>query len=245
MKFKPFLLAMAATAAACSGPHETQDAATSKRELLEVLEIQEAAYDNQTEENKKKFLATCADSVIFIGGDDGGMMTSAEAYVADLANGYIEKPHDRTFRFHGNTAIAISIHKAYKLLAQDTLFLNVRYTKIFVRENGQWKMTYVTYAPLPILYNKPVKVDVSKLRRYEGIYDIGDNLLDSVFVEDGKIYSEVAHSGKSELIPINDSTFIGHGYFGRAIFGGIPSKPASHYTFEWSDGQRIKFKRVR
>lgn len=223
----------------CNTAPKKQSIDDAKAEILRILEVQETAYDNQTEENKSKFIATCTDSLIFIGGDDGGMMMTPKAHVGDLADGYSKKPYNRKFQFYDNTAIVVSLQQAYKLLADDTLFLNVRYTKIFVRENEQWKMAYVTYAPLPVLYNKTTTIDPNKFAPYTGVYDLGEGLRDSVFVEDGKVYSDINHSGKSEILALNDTTFIGDGYFGRVFFA------KNGYTFEWNDGQRIKFKKVR
>ena len=205
-----------------------------KAELLRILELQESVYDNQTAENKRKFMETCTDSLIFIGGDDGGMMTTPLKHVNDFADGYSKKPYDKKIQIYDNTAFVTFLQQTFKILGSDTLYLNVRYTKVFVKQNEQWKMAYVTYAPLPVHYDKIVKVDPSIYSRYTGIYDLGTSGLDSVYVENGKLYS----SG-SELLPVNDSTFIGDGYFGKAIFG------KSHYTFEWNDGQRIKFAKVR
>lgn len=92
--------------------------------------------------------ATCEDSLIFIGGDDGGLATSANAYVHDLADGYTIKPHNRTFRIYENTVIVTSLHQAYKLFGKDTLYLNVRSTKVsYVKDGITWKMAYTTYAP--------------------------------------------------------------------------------------------------
>ena len=197
------------------------------------------AYDNQTAENKQKFMETCTDSLIFVGGDDGGILYTPKSYVNDLANGYSQKPHHRAFQLYDNTAIVTSFHQAWKLLAKDTLLINVRSTKVFVKENEKWKMAYVTFAPLPVLYFKSQVSKNADFSRYAGIYDAGNSTVDSIFVENGKIYSDVAHSGKSELTPINDSTFLGDGYFGKIIF------KEKYYEFEFSDGQRIKFDRIR
>lgn len=205
-----------------------------KTELLRILDLQEAAYDNQTPENKQKFIETCTDSLIFLGGDDGGMMYTPKGYVADFADGYTKRPYERKLQIYDNTAIVTSLQQAFKILGTDTLLLNMRYTKVFVKENDTWKMAYVTYAPLPIHYEKTVQVNPSVLEKYVGIYDLGTTGRDSVYIQDAKLYS----SG-SELLATNDSTFIGEGYFGKAIFA------KSHYTFEWNDGQRIRFARIK
>lgn len=227
-KYWPAIFAL--TIFACNNAN---DKAASKAEIMRLLEIQETTYDNQSEENKKKAIATGTDSLIFIGGDDGGILFTPKAWVGDFADGYTRKPYNRHFQFYDNTAIVTSLQQGFKLLGGDTLYLNSRTTKVFVKENGAWKMAYVTYATLPVLYNKTVKPNQSVLPSYSGIYDLGSGIRDSVFVKDEKLYS-----GDSELLAINDSTFIGRDYFGKAIFA------RDHYTFEFNDGQRIRFNKI-
>jgi len=224
---KPGLIFLLAIMVACA-PHEDP-----RKEILRILEIQEMAYDNQSDENKKKFLETCTDSVIFVGGDDGGMLTNSQAYIEDLADGYTQKPHDRKIQIHGNTAIVTSIHQAFKMLGKDSLLINARSTKVFVKEDGKWKMAYVTYAPMPVLYNKITRLNAETLESFAGIYDFAGTR-DSIYIENEKLFF-----GGSALSPINDSTFIGNGFFGKVIFA------KDHYTFEWTDGQRIRFNKIK
>ncbi len=236
------IITLATLCIACSA---NPDEDTAVAEVEKLLKIQEQAYDERSEENIQKLLATCDENLIFVGGDDGGMLTNAKAYVSDLADGYTIKPYDYQFKVDGSTVIVTSKHQAFKLLGADTLFLNARSTKIFVKKTGGWKMTYVTYAPLAILYFSYVRKQPEVFRDYAGIYDLGNNLLDSVYLEGTRVLSSVDGSGGSEIFPINDSTFTGDGYFGRVIFGRNAKGTVTHYTFEWNDGQRIRFNKVR
>lgn len=184
------------------------------------------------------------DSLVFVGGDDGGMAVSADDYVNDLADGYIEKPHDRQFQIYENTVIVTSLHQGYKLLSNDTLLLNSRSTKVFIRDGDSWKMAYVTYAPRPVLYSRVVKVADETLKSYEGEYRIDTTTADKIVVRDHRLISMVG-GYESELRPINDSTFIGIDYFGKVVFVKNRKGIVTHYIFEWSDGQRIVFPKVK
>jgi hypothetical protein len=246
MRPKSLILVLATSLAAirCFQSNNTFDRLAVKSKIEALLKIQEEAYGDHSPEGKKKTRETCIDSLVFIGGDDGGMSVSADGYVNDLADGYIERPHDRQFQIYENMVIVTSVHQGYKLLSNDTLLLNSRSTKIFIRDGDSWKMAYVTYAPLPVLYSKVVKVADETLRNYEGEYRIDTTTLDKIEVHDHRLMSTIG-GYESELRPINDSTFIGVGYFGKVVFVKNRMGVVTHYYFEWNDGQRIVFPKVK
>ena len=217
-----------------------------KAEIESILKIQEDIYNgSHSAAELKKMAATCEDSMIFIGGEDGGMHVSSAGYINDLADGYTQKPHDRYYRIYDNTVIVSFLQQAYKLFGKDTLYLNVRVTKVFVRKGKEWKMAYTTNAPLAINYTKPQVIHPENFKGYEGQYSVGAPWTDTVTVTDGKVLSAITGSAKDELIPVNDSTFIGEGYVGKAIFGRNAEGKVTHYTFEWPDGQRIRFAKIK
>jgi len=216
-----------------------------KAEIEKILQTQENIYGSHNEEELKKFAATCEDSLVFIGGDDGGMMVSSNAYVHDLADGYTQRPHDRSYRIYNNTVIVTSVHQGYKLFGKDTLYLNARSSKVFVKDGKDWKMAYVTYAPLPVIYKKPGYTNPENFAGYEGYYTVGPGITDTVTVSGGKVFSSITGSEKAELIPLDDSTFIGEGYFGKAVFSRNAEGKVTHYYFEWTDGQQINFMKTK
>ncbi len=228
---KRYFVVAAIIISGCANQQNQQD---PRQEILRLLEIQELAYDNQSKENKNKFIETCTDSLWFIGGDDGGMLVTPKAYVEDFGDGYIKKPYDKKIQVYDNAVLVTSLHQAFKKLSNDSLLLNARMTKTFVKQDGKWKMACVAYAPLAVVYNKTTTLDPKIFTKYIGIYDVGGGVRDSVYVDNGKLF----WSG-TEMFALNDSTFIGQGYFGKTIFG------KSHYTFEWNDGQRIRFNKIR
>lgn len=219
------------------------DHASIKSEISRLLAIQERVYGNHSPEAMDTMASTSFDSLMFIGGEDGGMMNTAQAYAHDQADGYIVRPHHHHFQIYDNTVIVTSLHQGYKMFNNDTLKINTRSTKIFARQDGVWKMAYITFAPLPVIYDKTTKVDSTMLKQYAGIYQLSPTEKDSIIVDGDRLYS-VAGNYRSELKAINDSTFIGDGYFGKTTFSKNRQNQVTHYRFEWFDGQQINFARL-
>jgi hypothetical protein len=216
-----------------------------KAEIEEILRIQDDAYDRNNEEGRLQLASTCVDSLFFVGGDSGGLATTADYYVHDLADGYIERPHDRRFAIYDHTVIVSSLHQSFKVFNKDTIYFNVRSSKIFVRQGKHWKMAFVTYAPLPINYTKPVKYNATAFSEYAGLYEGGSSQTDTVSVVNGKVYLASVPAPQAELIPLNDSTFIGSGYVGKTVFSRNKAGKVTHSHFEFPDGQRIKFQKLK
>ena len=216
-----------------------------KAEVEGVLREQEEVYGVKTDEARKRLAATCTDSLVFVGGDDGGQAVSVDFYVHDLADGYTQRPVDRTFQIQENTVIVTALQQTYKMFGRDTIFFNARSTKVFVRQEGRWKMAYVSFAPRPIHYfpRRPVAPDI--LATYSGLYQNGPDGTDSVFVKGGRLFLGPSGGEGDELIPVNDSTFIGKGYFGKTVFSrDVAGKVICSY-FEFPDGQRLVYPNLK
>lgn len=214
-----------------------------REEIERILKIQEDAYDEHSDAGRAVLAATCVDSLIFIGGDDGGQATSSQYYVNDLADGYTQRPSQRTFRIFENTVVVTSIHQSFKLFNQDTIFFNARATKVLVKFNEGWKMVFTTYAPLPVMYGNARNVGLEVLEKYAGRYSAGELGTDTVIVADNKLW--VGGGGeRTELVPINDSTFFTRDYFGRTGFIWKGEQVTGYY-YEFPDGQRLTFPRIR
>lgn len=220
------------------------DRSEVKSQIEEILKIQEDAYGVHTDEARKRIRETCMDSLVYVGGDNGGFVASADFYVNDLADGYIERPHDRYFQIYDDMVIVTSLHQGYKLFNHDTLLLNSRSTKIFKPDGDKWKMAYVTYASLPLMYYRTEKIGEKMLKQYEGQYQLDSSTVETISARNGTLISTV---GKEELalIPLNDSTFMTPGFFGKAVFTKDKNGSLGHYYFEWIDGQRINFQKAK
>ncbi len=105
-------------------------------------------------------------------------------------------------------------------------------------------MAFVTYAPLPVHYIKRVRVNDDLLKEYSGDYREHDQNIVTVSVADGKLLLN-SGSYQSALIPVNDSTFIGEDYFGTTVFSKNNKNQVTHHYYEFPDGQRLIFPRVR
>jgi hypothetical protein len=221
----------------------TADKDAIKTEIETILKIQEDAYDQNDEEGRKKFATTCDDSLLAVGGDDGGIAMSANFYVHDFADGYSKRPSNRRYRIYDHTVIVTSIYQSFKVFNKDTIYFNARSTKVFVKNENDWKMAFATYAPLPIMYTKP-KYNNSKLfDDYAGRYGENPSTVDTISVIDGRVYLMTSGS-KLELFPINDSTFFGEGYFGKTVFVRNDKGVVIHNYFEFPDGQRLTFPKI-
>ncbi len=221
------------------------DKASIKSEIERILKIQEDAYDQHDEEGRATLAATCHDSLLFIGGDDGGQATSAQFYVHDLADGYSQRPSERTYRIFEKTVIVTSVHQSFKVFDHDTIYFNARSTKVFVNDNGSWKMAYTTYAPLPVMYLARRKVDPDLLRDYAGLYRSGPAAADTFTVVGDRIFTGRHALEESELIPLNDSTFFSRAYFGKTIFTRNSIGDVKQYAYEFPDGQRLIFPKIK
>jgi len=226
-------------------PKAPVDYAAAKAQIDSILKVQEDAYDLNNEVGRKILVETCVDSLMFIGGEDGGLVQSADFYVHDLADGYSQRPANRTYRIFDNTAIVSSVQQTFKVINRDTIFFNSRSTKVFIRIKNTWKMTYVSFAPLPVLYHKVARVDDKLLQTYAGLYRSSEHSMDTISVSNGKVFLLQGGNPKSELFPLNDSVFFGDGYFGNTIFSKNRHGRVTHMYYQYPDGQRIIFPKVR
>lgn len=104
-------------------------------------------------------------------------------------------------------------------------------------------MAYVTYAPLPVIYTRPGNGSPNLLKEYTGFYSGIDGAIDTVSLLGNNLWIG-AGPEKSELIPINDSTFFSRDYFGKTGFIWKNQK-VTDYFYEFPDGQRLVFPKKR
>ena len=222
-----------------------QNTDSIKAEIEGILKLQEDAYAQHNENGNRIMQSTCEDSLLYV--DDGGIMLSSYDYSQDLADGWIERPHDKIFKFYNNTVIVTSIYKSYNILAGDTIFLNNRMTKVFVKDNNHWKMAHIGISPLPVSYFKESSHNNPAVYSdYTGIYQMNPKLADTVLLINGKLYIRSnTDSKRVKLFPLNDSTFMSKDFTGKIIFGKSASGKVTHEIFEFPDGQRIHIPKVK
>lgn len=238
-------ISIAAITWSCSNHQQVTNREAIQKEIDKILEVQENAYNEQNGESRKKFAATCDDSLFFVSGDEGGLSTSAEFYTNDFADGYIKKPYNKQYRILENTVIVTFLTQTFKRFNKDTIFFNSRGTKIFTKQGSEWKMNYVTYAPVPVNYTARKEIAINLLKDYEGLYTEDLLTTDTIAVVGNKLFLASTGSPRTELIPINDSSFISEGYFGKTVFSKNAKGQVTHNYFEFTDGQRLVFPRIK
>jgi len=220
-----------------------QNTASIKAEIERILKVQEDAYMQNNEDGMRKLAATCVDSLMFV--NEGGIMTSAYKWSHDMDNGYIERPHDKTFQFYNNVVLVSYIDKSYYLIAGDTIYLDNRITKTFLKINDKWKMISSCLSRRLVNYTKTGHGNPALYHDYVGVYQIEPAVADTILLINGKLYvRKTTESEKTKLFSINDSTFMAEGYLGKMIFGKGISGKVKDYTLEFYDGQRVHIPKV-
>ena len=220
-----------------------QNTDSIKAEIEGILKLQEDAYAQHNENGNRIMQSTCEDSLLYV--DDGGIMLSSYDYSQDLADGWIERPHDKIFKFYNNTVIVTSVYKSYNILAGDTIFLNNRMTKVFVKDDNQWKMAHIGISPLQVNYTKIGYGNTKLYSEYAGVYKVGSAPADTISLINGSLYDAQTGNGRNKMFPLNDSTFIWKDDLGKVIFGKDANGKVNHYTYVFNDGQRINIPKVK
>ena len=217
-----------------------QDTASIKAEIERILKVQEDAYMQNNEDGMRKLAATCVDSLMFV--NEGGIMTSAYKWSHDMDNGYIERPHDKTFQFYNNVVLVSYIDKSYYLMGSDTIYLDNRITKTFLKINDKWKMISSCLSRCLVNYTKPSRGNAALYPDYVGIYKLSSTVVDTVLLINGELCNE---NGKTKLFPLDDSTFMAKKYQGRTIFSKNARGKVTHQIYEFPDGQRFRIPKVK
>ena len=173
-------------------------------------------------------------------------MTSAYKWAHDMDNGYIERPHDKTFQFYNNVVLVSYIDKSYFMIAGDTIFLDNRVTKTFLKIDNQWKMISSCLSRRLVNYTKPGHSNPALYHNYVGIYQESPTVADTILLINGKLYIRTTTDSKrSKLFSLNDSTFMSEDYPGKIIFArGAGGKVTCCY-YEFNDGQRVHIPKVK
>jgi hypothetical protein len=217
-----------------------QATASIKAEIERILKVQEDAYMQNNEDGMRKLAATCVDSLMFV--NEGGIMTSAYKWSHDMDNGYIERPHDKTFQFYNNVVLVSYIDKSYYLMGSDTIYLDNRITKTFLKINDIWKMISLCLSRCLVNYTKPSHGNAALYPDYVGIYKLSSTVADTVILINGELRNE---NGKTKLYPLNDSTFMTKEYQGKNIFSKNARGKVTHQIYEFPDGQRFRIPKVK
>jgi hypothetical protein len=228
--------------------HPAQQAASlnedSIKQIILSINSQQQSLLKDTVHRSERFATLCEDSLINIF-ENGVLLTSAYASAHDLVDGYADTIHDIRFQLFGNTAVLTGIAKMYDIVYGDSLFANIRITKVFVQNNGAWKMAVRTASPVGINYFREVNVDSKKLNDYAGVYRWPKNRYDTLRIEGTHLVEYVKGKSPVTNYALNDSTFFVKDDLTTIVFGRNANGQVTHLSWVLTDGQRVRIPKVK
>jgi len=187
-------------------------------------------------DNPEKFRAFYEDSILSAF-TNGQIMTSSIALSHELWHNYI-LPHDYSFRLFGNTAILSYLFTHYVIHNKDTIFHNIRSTKTFVFNNGQWRVACSAGTEIYDNHFKPIIDKHEKeYASYVGNYQYGDGHIDTVFVKNGKLYDKSGDPDGAWNFAVSDGEYMIKEELDRLSFGKDSKGVVTYYTITNPDGQ--------
>ena len=226
-----------------SRPDSEEDIAISKKEILTINSEQQKLYTRYQvkHERSKKYLEYCHDSLLTITGY-GALLTSAEEASKDLVDGYADTIRNIHLRVYDNTAILTGEGTMYILVGKDTIYEPMWIAKVFIRQDGQWKMVLRNSGPLATNYREQVKIDGSKLNRLAGTYGTS-GAVHKFIVENDSLYYSWTNNAKVSYYPLNDSTFFAKDDLSTLVFRTNEKGSISACEFVLPDGQSMRFQK--
>jgi Domain of unknown function (DUF3471) len=228
--------------------HPAQQAASQNEDSIKqtilTINSQQQSLLKDTVHRSERFATLCEDSLINIF-ENGNLLTSSYASAHDLVDGYADTIHDIRFQLFGNTAVLTGIAKVYDIVYGDTVFANIRITKVFVQNNGAWKMAVRTASPVGVNYFREVSVDSKKLHDYAGVYRWPKNRYDTLRVENSHLVEYVKDEPPVTNYALNDSTFFVKDDLTTIVFGRNADGRVTHLSWVLTDGQRVRIPKLK
>jgi hypothetical protein len=216
----------------------------SIKQIILSINSQQQSLLKDTLHRSERFAALCEDSLINVF-ENGNLLTSSYASAHDLVDGYADTIHDIRFQLFGNAAVLTGIAKMYDIVYGDSLFENIRVTKVFVQNNGAWKMAVRTASPVGVNYFGEVSVDSKTLNDYAGVYRWPKNGYDTLRIEGNHLVEYVKGKSPVTNYALNDSTFFVKDDLTKIIFGRNANGLVTHLTWVLTDGQRVRIPKVK
>jgi hypothetical protein len=216
----------------------------SIKQIILAINSQQQRLLKDTLHRSERFAALCEDSLVNVF-ENGNLLTSSYTSAHDLVDGYADTIHDIRFQLFGNTAVLTGIAKMYDVIYEDSLFANIRITKVFVQNNGKWKMAVRTASPIGINYFKEVNINSKKLNDYAGVYQWPKYVYDTLRVENNHLVSHVKGESPVTNYALNDSTFFIKNDLTTIVFAKNVSGRITHLNWVLTDGQRIRIPKVK
>ena len=121
----------------------------------------------------------------------------------------------------------------------------LRRTVHFVRRNGRWQAVLIQFTTVPENHHVAAQIDSPRLDAYVGRYLWTSGLVNTITREGDKLVSQWRATGsKTELLPLNETTFFSRDDLGETIFVKNDEGRVTHYIYRRADGQEFRAKRI-
>ena len=107
---------------------------------------------------------------------------------------------------YGNTGAVHYIAKEYEKIFDQEIHTAYRICETYVRTEAGWRILSSQVFEIP-QHPAQVAVDSSVLRRYAGVYALGDAMLYEVTMEGGKLFGQRNGRAREELLAESENTF--------------------------------------
>lgn len=208
--------------------------------------------DAHTRGDKAAVERTIADDYMMIGRD------GRVSYKADTIKG-LPEPKDAgnvkithkysnvQVRNYGETALLSFLDDPVIQIGDQTINDQVRVTKIFRRNNGQWHLAAQHETTIKKVQDPPiVKMDPKVLSEYVGQYEISPSLKLVVETDGEKLFTYTSDpENKSALYPMGENTFFYKGLGDRVVFVREASGKVTEAVNNLEDGNKIKAKKIK
>ena len=213
----------------------------------EVLNVRNALREAALKRDMAAWSRYVADDCIF-SDEDGVLVTKAQIieHVGKLPPEYDRSvnPRDYVIHVYGNTAVINFRLTGHEQFTDTDLISEMRYTETYVKQNGFWLLVARQWGKLPVNFRKPVAVDTSVYKDYVGQYEWRPGLVETVFVKDGKLWSEL-DGEKDEYFPLGSDTFFVKSALGTSAFSRDAQGHVTGSTCHIADGQEIHVKKIK
>jgi hypothetical protein len=213
----------------------------------EVLNVRNALRETALRRDMAAWSRYVADDCIF-STDDGTLITKAQ--IIELVGklppdyDYSVNPRDYVVHVYGNTAVINFRLTGHEQFTDTDLISEMRQTETYVKQNGSWLLVARQWGKLPVNFRKPVAVDTSVYKDYVGQYEWRPGLVETVFVKDGKLWSEL-DGEKDEYFPLGSDTFFVKSALGTSAFSRDTQGHVIGSTCHTADGQEIHVKKIK
>ncbi len=180
--------------------------------------------------------------------DDGVLYTKAQlieqAGKLPPEYDYSVNPRDYVVHVYGNTAVINFRLTGHEQFTDADIISEMRQTETYVKQNGSWLLVARQWGKLPVNFRKPVAVDTSVYKDYVAQYEWRPGLVETVFVKDGKLWSQIGKN-VDEYLPLGADTFFIKSDLGASAFSRDAQGHVIGSTYHRDDGQEIHVKKIK